>query len=157
MAHSKSNLSDAIHGRQNSFMRLVSKIPDQKAVFPRCRKLYVFTNDSHPNHSGLFGGSFWWITSTLTPAGASANWHERTEDEGRKNLHFWGNSTKLLGVSLHPGVVSICRNMQSLRPCLTWLQGAFLPYCFPEFRNTQHFQLFSNVFIGFVYAKTQSI
>lgn len=74
---------------------------------------------------GFFGGNFWWIKSTLTPAGASANWHERAE--GRTCTFEDREQNFLLSVLLCPGVLSICCNVQSLSVCLTWPSG-----CFPE-------------------------
>lgn len=104
-------------------MRLVGKRHDQKAVFPVRRKRYVFANCSHPNHSGFFGGNFWWLKSTLTPAGASANWHERAEAEGGTCISEETVQNFLLGVLLHPGASSICCNNQSLSACLVWPSG----------------------------------
>lgn len=104
-------------------MRLVSKRHDRKAVFPVRRKRYVFTNCSHPNHSGFFGGNFWWIKSTLTPAGASANWHERAEAEGRTCIFEETVQNLLLGVLVHLEALPVCRNIQSLGTCPIWPSG----------------------------------
>lgn len=110
-------------------MRLISKRHDLHIVFPVHRKRYVFTSCTHPNHSEFFGGNFRWKLlveqSTLTPAGASANWHETAEAEGRTCIFEETVRNFLLGLLLHSGILSIYHNILSLSASLIRPSGGF--------------------------------
>lgn len=72
---------------------------------------------------------FWWKLlveqSTLTPAGASANWHETAEAEGRTCISEERVPNFLLGLLLHSGILSIYHNIPSLSARLIWPSGSF--------------------------------
>lgn len=74
-------------------------------------------------------GFFWWKLLVNQKYSDPCRCFGKLTREGwgwGKNLHLWGNSTKLAWCFATPRALPICRSIDSLSACLIWPWGCFL-------------------------------